>query len=41
MMNRSKGEYAYTILDIDGQVSKAAVEHLKLIDGVLRIRVIR
>ena len=41
MMNRSKGEYAYTILDIDGQVSAAAVEHLKLIDGVLRIRVIR
>ena len=41
MMNRSKGEYAYTILDIDGQVSEAAVEHLKLIDGVLRIRVIR
>ena len=41
MVNRSKGEYAYTILDIDSQVSDAAVEHLKLIDGVLRIRVIR
>ncbi len=41
MMNRSKGDYAYTILDIDTQVSDAAVEHLKLIDGVLRIRVIR
>ena len=41
MMNRSKGDYAYTILDIDGHVSDAAVEHLKLIDGVLRIRVIR
>jgi D-3-phosphoglycerate dehydrogenase len=41
MMNRSKGEYAYTILDIDGQVSEAAVEHLKQINGVLRIRVIR
>ena len=41
MMNRSRGEYAYTILDIDSNVSDAAVEHLKLIDGVLRIRVIR
>ena len=41
MVNRSKGEYAYTILDIESQVSDAAVEHLKLIDGVLRIRVIR
>ena len=41
MVNRSKGEYAYTMLDIDTHVSDAAVEHLKLIDGVLRIRVIR
>ena len=41
MRNRRKGAYAYTILDIDGQVSDAAVEHLKQINGVLRIRVIR
>lgn len=41
MMNRSKGEYAYTVLDIDSQVSDAALEHLKQINGVLRIRVIR
>jgi D-3-phosphoglycerate dehydrogenase len=41
MMNRSNGEYDYTILDIGGRVSDAAVEHLKQINGVLRIRVIR
>ena len=41
MLNRSKGEYAYTMLDIDDHVSEAAVEHLKQIDGVLRVRVIR
>ena len=41
MVNRSKGEYAYTMLDIDDHVSEAAVEHLKQIDGVLRVRVIR
>ena len=40
MMNRSKGEYAYTMLDLDDQVSQASVEHLKQIDGVLRVRVI-
>ncbi len=40
MMNRSKGEYSYTILDIDHPVSDAIVEHLKQIDGVLRVRVI-
>ena len=41
MVNRSKGEYAYTMLDIDNDVSEAAVEHLKQINGVLRVRVIR
>ena len=41
MLNRSKGEYAYTMLDLDQKVSEAAVEHLKQIDGVLRVRVIK
>ena len=41
MLNRSKGEYAYTMLDLDSDVSDAAVEHLKQIDGVLRVRVIK
>ena len=41
MMNRSKGEFAYTMLDLDGDVSDASVEHLKQIDGVLRVRVIK
>ena len=41
MLNRSKGEYAYTMLDLDGDVSEASVEHLKQIDGVLRVRVIK
>ena len=40
MMNRSKGEYAYTVLDIDDHVSQEAIDHLKQIDGVLRVRVI-
>ena len=41
MLNRSKGEYAYTMLDLDSTVSEASVEHLKQIDGVLRVRVIK
>ena len=40
MMNRSKGEYAYTMLDLDGVPSEAAVTALNEIDGVLRVRVI-
>ncbi|MBQ9167963.1 MAG: phosphoglycerate dehydrogenase [Oscillospiraceae bacterium] len=41
LVNRSKGEYAYTMLDLDSTPSEAAVEDLKKIDGVLRVRVIR
>jgi len=41
MLNRSKGEYAYTMLDIDHAVSQSVIDHLKQIDGVLRVRVIQ
>ena len=41
LMNKSKGEYAYTMLDLDHHPSEAVVEHLKQIEGVLRVRVIR
>jgi len=41
LMNKSRGEYAYTILDLDHHPSELVVEHLKEIDGVLRVRVIK
>ena len=41
LVNRSKGEYAYTMLDLDHVPSATAVAMLKKTDGVLRIRVIR
>ena len=41
LMNKSRGEYAYTMLDLDHQPSRNLVEGLKKIDGVLRVRVIR
>ena len=41
MTNKSRGDYAYTMLDLDGKPSSHAVEVLKKIDGVLRVRVIR
>ncbi len=40
LLNRSKGEYAYTMLDLDHVLSQQAVETLKTIEGVLRVRVI-
>ena len=41
LINRSRGEYAYTMLDLDGIPSAAAVESLNNIDGVIRVRVIK
>lgn len=40
LMNRSRGEYAYTMLDLDAPAPASVVEELKKIDGVLRVRVI-
>ena len=41
LVNRSRGEYAYTMLDLDHVPSQRAVEMLKKVDSVLRVRVIR
>ena len=40
LMNKSRGEYAYTMLDLDHDPSEQAVEKLKGINGVIRVRVI-
>ena len=41
MLNRSRGEYAYTMLDLDHPAPADVVEQFMKIDGVLRARVIR
>ena len=41
LMNKSRGEYAYTMLDLDHHPSQEVVEHLKEIEGVLRVRIIK
>lgn len=40
LLNRSKGEYAYTMLDLDGVPSAEALQYLRNVDGVLRVRMI-
>ena len=41
MANNSRGDYAYTLLDLDDKVTDEMVARLSAIDGVLRVRVIR
>lgn len=41
MTNKSRKEYAYTVMDVDKRVDDSVAEKLKTIDGVLKVRVIR
>ncbi len=39
--DKNRGEVAYSIIDVDSEVSDAAVEDIKNIGGVIRVRVIK
>lgn len=41
MLNRSKKDYAYTLLDVAGDVSDAVVEKIAAVDTVIKVRVIK
>ncbi len=41
MTNKSKGDYAYTMLDIETPSSDEIVKKLEAIDGVIRVRVVK
>ncbi|MCR5251344.1 MAG: phosphoglycerate dehydrogenase [Lachnospiraceae bacterium] len=41
MLNKSKGEYAYTLLDVDSPVSEAVLKKLSEAEGVIRVRLVK
>ena len=41
MTNKSKGEYAYTLIDLESAASAEALDALKSIEGVSRVRVVK
>ena len=41
MANQSRGDYAYSLLDIESSASDAVVEELSAIEGVIKVRVIK
>ena len=41
LLNRSKGSYAVTMLDLDTPASQAVLDDLRSIEGVLRVRLIK
>ncbi|NKB46719.1 MAG: 3-phosphoglycerate dehydrogenase [Legionellales bacterium] len=40
MINQSRGEVAYTIVDVAGHISQPIIDSLRAIDGILKVRVI-
>ena len=40
LLNKSKGDLAYTLIDIEGEVNQNLIDSLSAIDGVLRVRVL-
>ena len=41
LLSKSKGEFAYTMLDLDDEVTEDIANKLAAIDGVLRVRVVK
>jgi D-3-phosphoglycerate dehydrogenase len=40
LLNKSRGEYAYTVIDTDGSVDDGIIQKVRGIGGVLAARVI-
>ncbi len=40
MINRSRGEYAYTMLDLEAEITDENVKRIRDIDGVIKVRVL-
>ena len=41
LLNKSRGEYAYTLIDAEGPVDEALVARIRQIEGVLSARAIQ
>lgn len=41
MTNKSKGEFAYSMFDVEAKITEDIVEKIKAIDGVIRVRVVK
>lgn len=41
MTNKSKGDYAYTLIDLSQVITNETLEHVRALEGVLRLRIIK
>jgi D-3-phosphoglycerate dehydrogenase len=40
LLNRSRGDLSYTLVDIDSPASESTVERIRAVDGILSVRVL-
>ncbi len=38
MINKSRGEYAYTLIDVETEINNGKIDKIRAIDGVLKVR---
>ena len=38
MLNKSRGDYAYTLIDVEKEISKTVIENIKQVEGILKVR---
>ena len=38
MLNKSRGDFAYTLIDIEKEISKTVIENIKQVEGILKVR---
>jgi len=38
MLNKSRGDYAYTLIDLEKEIPKTVIENIKQVDGILKVR---
>ena len=38
MLNKSRGDYAYTLIDIENEIPNTVIENIKQVEGILKVR---
>jgi D-3-phosphoglycerate dehydrogenase len=38
MLNKSRGDFAYTLIDVEEKISNSVIENIKKVEGILKVR---
>ena len=41
MLNKSRGEFAYTLIDIEEEISNSVIQNIKQVEGILKVRALK